>query len=176
MEGAETGVDESSQRDIDRFNSSVADYNSRCSQFRYRQGSLEAAKRDVEQYRAQLLLDGKSRFDSSSNAESGHWAAGDATPAANNSLADAAAARRSELPSSPPSTHVQSPHSADPYVRADYDSENQRALARLAEAQAVEASKKAESQRISSTPGAHKRWDYKTGRDIWVDAYGNPIE
>lgn len=176
MKGAESVVDVNNQRDVDRFNMSVADYNSRCSQFRYRQGSLEGAKRDVEQYRAQLLMDGKNRFVSSSNAQPGRWAAAGATPAATSSVGDAVVATRIEPRSSPPSTHFRPPPAANTYAQVDYESENQRALERLAQAHAEEANKRSESQRISSTPGAHKRWDYKTGRDIWVDAYGNPVE
>ena len=176
MQGAESVLDENNRRDVDRFNASVADYNSRCSQFWYRQGSLEAAQRDVGQYRAQLLLDGRNKFVSSSNVQSRRWAAEDPAPAVISSGAETTIATRVEPPPPPRRSQVRQPPAvriAEPQV---YDSESKRALESLAQARAVEANKRAESQRIGSTPGAHKRWDYKTGRDIWVDAYGNPIE
>lgn len=61
-------------------------------------------------------------------------------------------------------------------VERSYDSESSRALESLSQAHANEVRQRAASERVSSTPGAHKRWDYKTGRDIWVDVNGNPIE
>ncbi|WP_165807683.1 peptidoglycan-binding domain-containing protein [Plesiomonas shigelloides] len=42
---------------MDEFNRIVNDYNSRCASFRYRQGSLSRAERDVEAYRRQIVLD-----------------------------------------------------------------------------------------------------------------------
>ena len=176
MQGAESVLDENNRHDVDRFNVSVADYNSRCSQFRYRQGSLEAAQREVGQYRAHLLLEGRNRFVSSSNVQPRQWAAADPTPAAISSGADATAARRVEPPSPPRRTHIRQPPAARISAPEVYDSENKRALESLAQAHAAEANKRDEAQRIGSTPGAHKRWDYKTGRDIWVDAYGNPVD
>lgn len=50
------------QSDVNRFNGYVNDYNSRCSEFRYRRGALESARRDVEPYRNQLQAEGRSRF------------------------------------------------------------------------------------------------------------------
>jgi hypothetical protein len=62
IEGARSAINNYSDADVDRFNAMVADYNSRCSSFRYRSGALESARRDVEPYRSQLLAEGRSRF------------------------------------------------------------------------------------------------------------------
>jgi hypothetical protein len=50
------------ESDVDRFNAMVADYNSRCGQFRYKRGSLESARSDVERYRSTLEAEGRRRF------------------------------------------------------------------------------------------------------------------
>jgi hypothetical protein len=50
------------EADVDRFNAMVADYNSRCSRFRYRRGALESARSDVEAIRSLLQAEGRSRF------------------------------------------------------------------------------------------------------------------
>lgn len=47
---------------VDRFNAYVSDYNSRCGQFRYRRGTLESARADVERIRASLQDEGRLRF------------------------------------------------------------------------------------------------------------------
>lgn len=62
MSSAETVLDNYNDGDVDRFNAMVADYNSRCSNFRYRSGALESARREVEPYRPQLDAAGRSRF------------------------------------------------------------------------------------------------------------------
>jgi len=62
MEGAKAALNNYSDSDVDQFNAMVADYNSRCSSFRYRSGALESARRDVEPYRSQLQAEGRSRF------------------------------------------------------------------------------------------------------------------
>ncbi|TXH39945.1 MAG: peptidoglycan-binding protein [Burkholderiaceae bacterium] len=62
MEGAKAALNNYSDSDVDRFNAMVADYNSRCGSFRYRSGALESARRDVEPYRGQLQVEGRSRF------------------------------------------------------------------------------------------------------------------
>lgn len=43
-----------SQADVAAFNRWVDDYNSRCGSYRYRQGSLASAKRDVEPYASEI--------------------------------------------------------------------------------------------------------------------------
>lgn len=50
------------EAEVDRFNAMVADYNSRCGQFRYRRGALESAKSDIENVRALLQTEGRNRF------------------------------------------------------------------------------------------------------------------
>lgn len=62
MEGAKAALNNYSDSDVDRFNAMVADYNSRCGSFQYRSGALESARRDVEPYRGQLQVEGRSRF------------------------------------------------------------------------------------------------------------------
>jgi hypothetical protein len=52
------------ESDVDRFNAMVADYNSRCGEFRYRKGSLESARSEVERYRSVLQSEGRRRFTS----------------------------------------------------------------------------------------------------------------
>lgn len=42
------------QANVARFNRWVDDYNSRCGSYRYRQGNLESARRDVEPYRSEI--------------------------------------------------------------------------------------------------------------------------
>lgn len=62
LDAAETVLNNYSDSDVDRFNGYVNDYNSRCGEFRYRQGALESARRDVDPYRNQLQVEGRSRF------------------------------------------------------------------------------------------------------------------
>ena len=62
LDAAETALNNYSDSDVDRFNGYVSDYNSRCGEFRYRQGALESARRDVDPYRSQLQAEGRSRF------------------------------------------------------------------------------------------------------------------
>jgi len=47
------------QADVSKFNRLVDNYNSRCGSYRYRQGSLASAKRDVEPYRSQIRKDAR---------------------------------------------------------------------------------------------------------------------
>ena len=62
LDASEAVLNNYSDSDVDRFNAYVNDYNSRCGEFRYRQGALESARRDVEPYRGQLQADGRGRF------------------------------------------------------------------------------------------------------------------
>ncbi len=62
LDAAETVLNNYSDSDVDRFNGYVNDYNSRCGEFRYRQGALERARRDVNPYRSQLQVEGRSKF------------------------------------------------------------------------------------------------------------------
>jgi peptidoglycan hydrolase-like protein with peptidoglycan-binding domain len=65
LDAAESVINNYVDSDVERFNGYVNDYNSRCGEFRYRQGTLESAGRDVEPYRSQLQAEGRSRFVSS---------------------------------------------------------------------------------------------------------------
>jgi len=62
LDAAEAVINNYVDSDVDRFNGYVDDYNSRCGEFRYRQGALESARREVEPHRVQLQADGRSRF------------------------------------------------------------------------------------------------------------------
>lgn len=62
LDAAESVINNYVDTDVDRFNAYVNDYNGRCGEFRYRQGALESAQRDVEPYRSQLQAEGRSRF------------------------------------------------------------------------------------------------------------------
>ena len=68
LTAAKQVVSEYNSNDVDRFNAMVADYNSRCSNFRYRRGALESARSEVEKFRADLLAQGSGRFASVSAA------------------------------------------------------------------------------------------------------------
>ena len=176
MHGAESNLRANSQSDIDRFNAMVVDYNSRCGQFRYQPGSLEAAKRDVDQYRAQLILDGGNRFGYSrqpSDNQSGDLVVSESSIEAARADSPIAAPRQ---PARNTRARQSQPAATFAPDERSYETEDSRALERLSKAHAEEARQRAESEQISSTPGAHKRWDYKTGRDIWVDVNGNPID
>ncbi len=62
MDGGKAVVNNYNDSDVDRFNAMVADYNSRCGNFRYRSGASESARRDIEPYRGQLQAEGRNRF------------------------------------------------------------------------------------------------------------------
>jgi len=65
---ARTVINAYSDSDINRFNSMVNDYNSRCSRFTYRRGSLESVRSDVERNRSILEAEGRRRFSKQSGA------------------------------------------------------------------------------------------------------------
>jgi len=54
-------VNEYSGTSVDAFNEAVRDYNSRCSNFRYRSGALESVRSEVEANSYALQLDGMNR-------------------------------------------------------------------------------------------------------------------
>jgi hypothetical protein len=62
LDAARGALNQYSQFDTSRFNGMISDYNSRCSQFRYRQGSLESVRAQVESERFQLQSEGAARF------------------------------------------------------------------------------------------------------------------
>ena len=70
MDGVKSALNSDNDYDVDRFNTMVDDYNSRCGSFRYRSGELESARRDVELYRSQLQTDGTSRLARAPSASS----------------------------------------------------------------------------------------------------------
>jgi hypothetical protein len=63
LQGAQSALSRDAKRnDIPRFNQMVDDYNSRCASYRYRSGTLESARRDIEPARDQLRAAGAARF------------------------------------------------------------------------------------------------------------------
>jgi hypothetical protein len=62
LEAARGAISAYVDADLARFNSMVADYNSRCGRFRYRPGALEAARSAVERNRDTLAAEGRGRF------------------------------------------------------------------------------------------------------------------
>ena len=59
LDGWRAAVDNSSAYSVEAFNIGVADYNERCSNFRYRKGSLESVRAEVEVHRDELLQEGR---------------------------------------------------------------------------------------------------------------------
>lgn len=55
------GVNNFSRSSVDAYNAAVADYNARCSRFRYRRGSLESVRVQVEANRTSLQQQGALR-------------------------------------------------------------------------------------------------------------------
>lgn len=85
IDGARATIDNYSGAEVDRFNAMIDDYNNRCSNFRYRTGDLEQAKRDIEPFRNQLRIEGRESIDRSSPAADKAKSSnpiGDATPVA----------------------------------------------------------------------------------------------
>lgn len=62
LDAAKEVINQYNDSDIDRFNALVADYNSRCSNFRYRKGALESARSEVERFRSDYVAQGRQRF------------------------------------------------------------------------------------------------------------------
>jgi hypothetical protein len=58
MSAWQTQVDNYSSSSVDAFNRAVNDYNSRCSNFRYRSGTLENVRTQVEAERSRLVRQG----------------------------------------------------------------------------------------------------------------------
>lgn len=69
MEGARSVVNHNNNADVNRYNAMVADYNSRCVNYQYAEGSFYPAYQDVEQYRNQLRREGVGRFSGNSFAD-----------------------------------------------------------------------------------------------------------
>lgn len=62
LDGAESVINNYSQYDVNRFNSMVNAYNSRCGEFRYRSSALGIAERDINPFRNHYWTEGKRRF------------------------------------------------------------------------------------------------------------------
>jgi hypothetical protein len=62
IDASESHIDRYNQAEVNRFNRYITDYNSRCGEYRYRQGALARARDDIEPFRAELQNDGRSRF------------------------------------------------------------------------------------------------------------------
>lgn len=58
LDGAKAVVNNYNDSEVARFNALVSDYNSRCGNFRYQNGVLESARRDIEPYRSLLQTEG----------------------------------------------------------------------------------------------------------------------
>lgn len=55
-------INDTSEAEINLFNEAVDDYNSRCSAFRYRAGTLESIRSEVEEMRSSLEEEGRHRI------------------------------------------------------------------------------------------------------------------
>lgn len=62
LTAASAVVDENSELAVNRFNRMIMEYNNRCGAFRYRPGTVESARAQMEPYRAVLENEGKRRF------------------------------------------------------------------------------------------------------------------
>ncbi len=62
IDAARAALNNYRQFDVDRFNAMINDYNNRCGNFRYRPGSLENARTEIERNRSALEADGHARF------------------------------------------------------------------------------------------------------------------
>lgn len=62
MDAAQSVVNEYDWPQVDRFNTMVADYNSRCGEFRYRSSSMSVAQDDVNAHRFELEQEGRDRI------------------------------------------------------------------------------------------------------------------
>jgi hypothetical protein len=70
LDAANEAINQYNDSDVDRFNTLVADYNSRCSNFRYREGALEIARSEVERFRSDYVAQGRQRFATSNDLPS----------------------------------------------------------------------------------------------------------
>ncbi len=62
LDAAKNVVNQYSELDINRFDALIEDYNSRCSNFRYRKGAMESAHSMVERFRSDYLAQGRQLF------------------------------------------------------------------------------------------------------------------
>ena len=80
LEAAKGALNNYVESDVDRFNAMVADYNGRCGQFRYRRGTLESARAEIEGIRSLLQIEGRNRFVRTPSAGSRQSAADSVRP------------------------------------------------------------------------------------------------
>lgn len=64
LSGAEKAINNNSDYEIDTFNKMVADYNGRCSSYRYKVSVFEPIKAEVESKRQQYMNEGATQFPS----------------------------------------------------------------------------------------------------------------
>lgn len=62
LDAAQGMVRQSTAADVDRYNAMIADYNSRCGQYQYEQGSRETARKAVESFRPMYHAEGLAWF------------------------------------------------------------------------------------------------------------------
>lgn len=62
LEGAKSVANNLVDSHVRRFNMMVADYNSRCGSFRYRNGTLESARENIKPFRSEIQAEGARRF------------------------------------------------------------------------------------------------------------------
>ncbi|MCS6291700.1 MAG: hypothetical protein H8J66_01410 [Nitrospira sp.] len=62
LDAAQEVLQRITDSEVLRFNTMINDYNNRCGEYRYRRGTLESAKGEIERYRSLLELEGVSRF------------------------------------------------------------------------------------------------------------------
>lgn len=62
IDGIRSALNENSSEEVRRFNQTVSDYNSRCAEYRYRKGALEAVIAEVESNRGRLANEGRDRL------------------------------------------------------------------------------------------------------------------
>jgi hypothetical protein len=62
LKGADPALDSHSKSEVERYNSMVADFNSRCVRFRYKIGTLKPVEDYVESRKEALLAEGAARF------------------------------------------------------------------------------------------------------------------
>ncbi len=136
LDAAKEVINQYNDSDIDRFNALVADYNSRCVDYQYRKGVLETARREVERFRSDYVVQGRQRFASSTARSSVPAQASNAPPPPTQARPEA----RVQSPenaaiklSAPEAESVEAACSTDKYINgpAAYRSCRERQIAQL---------------------------------------------
>ncbi|HQZ69392.1 MAG TPA: peptidoglycan-binding domain-containing protein, partial [Planctomycetaceae bacterium] len=71
LTAAKQALDGYSDREVNRFNEMISDYNNRCGQYKYKGDALASARSEVERFRLELGVDGRRRFLSSPSSDPG---------------------------------------------------------------------------------------------------------